>query len=150
MVELFEQRAEELHPALGRLGPDLSKDHVDTEEILRRLRGPGREDLPIAVALLNQRVLAGIGHEMKNEVLWLARVSPWKPVRDVGGELLGVLVGPARDVLREGAATGRRPRRVYGRAARPCPRCGTMIRVEHPDRDLPRLTFWCPSCQPLS
>ena len=57
------------------------------------------------------------------------------------------LVSLARAVLREGAETGRRPRHAYRRAGRPCPRCGTSIRVEHQGRDLPRLTFWCPICQ---
>jgi endonuclease VIII len=150
VVELLEQRAEGLHPVLGRLGPDLLRDHVDTGEILRRLRDPGREDLPVAVALLDQGVLAGIGNEVKNEVLWQARVSPWKAVHDLDDAALVRLVGLAREVLRQGAGTGRRPRHVYRRAARPCPRCGTMIRVEHQGRDLPRLTFWCPTCQPPS
>jgi endonuclease VIII len=147
VVELLEQRAEGLHPALSRLGPDLLKDPVDTEEIVRRLRDPSRADLSIAEALLDQRALAGIGNQVKNEVLWQARVSPWSLVRDLDEVALRVLVGLARDVLREGAATGRRPHHVYRRAARPCPRCGAMIRVEHQGRDLPRLTFWCPTCQ---
>ena len=147
-VELFERRIEPQHPALSRLGPDLLKDPFDDAEALRRLRDPSRADRSIAEALLDQRALAGIGNEVKNEVLWQARVSPWRAVRDVGDELLGVLIGLARDVLREGAATGRRPRHVYRRAARPCPRCGAIIRVEHQGQDLPRLTFWCPACQP--
>jgi endonuclease-8 len=149
-VELFEQRAEGLHPALGRLGPDLLKDPFDDAEALRRLRDPSRADRSIAEALLDQRALAGIGNEVRNEVLWQARVSPWSLVRDVDDVMLGVLIGLARDVLREGAATGRRPRHVYRRAARPCPRCGAMIRVEPQGRDVPRLTFWCPTCQPRS
>jgi endonuclease VIII len=148
VVELLEERAEVLHPALGRLGPDLLKDPFDVDEAVRRLRDPSRADWSIAEALLDQRALAGIGNEVKNEVLWQARVSPWTRVRDVDDELLSVLIGLARDVLREGAATGRRPRHVYRRAARPCPRCGAIIRVEHQGRDLPRLTFWCPACQP--
>ena len=93
-------------------------------------------------------MLAGIGNEVKNEVLWQARLSPWRTVRDVDDELLGVLIGLARDVLRDGAVAGRRPRHVYRRAARPCPRCGAMIRVEHQGSELPRLTYWCPTCQP--
>ena len=48
VVELFEQRAERLHPALGRLGPDLLKDPFDTGEILRRLRDPARADRSVA------------------------------------------------------------------------------------------------------
>ena len=150
MVELFEVRTETLHPALRRLGPDLLKDDVDTGEVLRRLRDPWRESLPVAVALLDQRALAGIGNEVKNEVLWQARVSPWKPVRDLDDAALVRLVGLAREVLRQGAVTGRRPRHVYRRSGRPCPRCGALIVVGHQGADLPRLTFWCPSCQPLS
>jgi endonuclease-8 len=148
VVELFERRAEGLHPALGRLGPDLLKDPFDVSEAQRRLRDPSRAALPIAEALLGQRALAGIGNEVKNEVLWQARVSPWTRVGDLADAALSELVSLARTVLREGAATGRRPRHAYRRAGRSCPRCGDTIRVEHQGRDLPRLTFWCPTCQP--
>jgi endonuclease-8 len=148
VVELFEQRAEGLHPSLSRLGPDLLRPPVDIEEAVRRLRDPSRSAMEIGPALLDQRALAGIGNEVKNEVLWQAGVSPWSRVRDLDDPILRELVERAILVLREGAETGRRPRHVYRRAARPCPRCGAMIRVEHQGSDVPRLTFWCPSCQP--
>jgi len=147
VVELFEQRAERLHPALSRLGPDLPAAEPDIDEALRRLRAPERADIDIAVALLDQRALAGIGNEVKNEVLWQAAVSPWTRVRDLDDATLGIVIERAVAVLREGVATGRRPRHVYRRAGRPCPRCGTPIRVLHHGADLPRLTFWCPRCQ---
>lgn len=147
-VELFEQRTEALHPSLSRLGPDLLKEPVDIDEALRRLRHPSRAASPIAVALLDQRALAGIGNEVKNEVLWQARRSPFAPVRDLDDAALRDLIDRARVVLRQGAATGDRPRHVYRRSGRPCPRCGAIIRVEHQGADLPRLTFWCPRCQP--
>ena len=73
VVELFEQRAEAPAPALSRLGPDLLRDPFDTDEAVRRLRDPARADRSIAEALLDQRALAGIGNEVKNEVLWEAR-----------------------------------------------------------------------------
>jgi endonuclease-8 len=147
-VELFERRTEAVHATLSRLGPDLLRDPVNTDEVLRRLRDPARADLPIAVALLDQRALAGIGNEVKNEVLWQAARSPFTPVRDLGDAALLRLVDLARLVLRQGAESGRRPRHVYRHAGRPCPRCGAIIRVEHQGTDLPRLTFWCPRCQP--
>ncbi len=147
VVELFEQRAEALHPSLSRLGPDLLADPVDFDEALRRLRDPPRADRPIAEALLDQRALAGIGNEVKNLVLWEARVSPWTSVEDVDDVALRGLVERAAAVLREGAATGRRPRGVHGRAGRPCPRCGTLVEVRELGRDLPRLAYWCPTCQ---
>lgn len=148
VVELLEQRAETLHPALSRLGPDLLGDPFDIDEVIRRLRDPARTGVPVAQVLLDQRAMAGIGNEIKNEVLWEARVSPWTPVGALDDAAVRDLVGRARAVLRHGAATGRRPRRVYRRAGRPCPRCGTLIRVAHQGTDLPRLTFWCPGCVP--
>jgi len=147
VVELFEQRAEALHPGLSRLGPDLLAPRPDLDEAIRRLRDPARAERAIGEALLDQRALAGIGNEVKNEALWQASCSPWTPVGTLHGALLRRLVELGRDILREGAATGRRPRHVYRRAGRPCPRCGTLIRVAHQGSDLPRLTFWCPGCQ---
>lgn len=147
-VELFEQRVEAFHPSLSRLGPDLLKDPVDVVEVLRRLRDPARSAMPVGVALLDQRALAGIGNEVRNEVLWQARRSPFVPVRELDDAALRELIDLAREILRRGAATGDRPRHVYRRAGRPCPRCGTLIRVGRQGTDLPRLTFWCPGCQP--
>jgi endonuclease VIII len=148
VVELFEQRAEALHPSLSRLGPDVLRADFDPAEAIRRLRDPVRAGRSIAESLLDQRALAGIGNQVRNEVLWEARVSPHAATRDVDDGTLRELIDRAREVLLTGAATGRRPRRVYRRAGRPCPRCGTLVRVEHQGADLPRLTFWCPACQP--
>ena len=148
VVELFEQRTEAIHPSLSRLGPDLLKPPVDVDETLRRLRDPSRADLDVAVALLDQRALAGIGNEVKNEVLWQAKVSPFTTVSTLDDGVLRELIDRAIVVLREGAATGRRPRNVYGRTGRPCPRCGGIVRMEHHRSELPRLTYWCPRCQP--
>lgn len=148
VVELFEQRAEGIHHSLSRLGPDLLREPVDVDEALRRLRHPSRASTDVAVALLDQRALAGIGNEVKNEVLWQACRSPFTAVRDLDDGALRELVERARDVLRQGAVTGSRPRHVYRRSGRPCPRCGAIIRVQHQGADLPRLTFWCPRCQP--
>jgi endonuclease-8 len=147
VVELFEQRTEHMHPSLARLGPDLLADPPDLDEAVRRLRDPSRADRSIAEALLDQRTLAGIGNEIRNQVLWEGRLSPWTQVATVGDDDLRRLVERAAAILREGAATGSRPRSVHRRAGRPCPRCGTLIRVEHQGRDLPRLTYWCPACQ---
>jgi endonuclease VIII len=146
-VELFEQRAEPLHPSLARLGPDVLREPFDTGEAVRRLRDPMRAGASISTALLDQRALAGIGNEYRNQLLWEAAISPRRLTRDVDETTLRRLVERARALLREGAATGRRPRDVYRRAGRPCPRCGTTVRVEHQDVGLSRLTFWCPRCQ---
>jgi endonuclease-8 len=148
VVELFEQRTEVLHPSLAGLGPDLLKAPVDVDEAVRRLRDPSRASMEIGPALLDQRALAGIGNEVRNEVLWQAGISPWRRVRDLEDETLRELVDRAIEVLRVGVTTGRRPRNVYRRTGRPCPRCGAIIRVEHQGTELPRLSFRCPACQP--
>ncbi len=128
VVELFEQRTEALHPSLSKLGPDLLADPVDVDEAMRRLHDPSRDDLEIAEALLDQRAMAGIGNEIKNLLLWEARLSPWTRLRDVDDAALRRLIDRATVVLREGAATGRRP------PERPRPGRAPMsaLRDDHP------------------
>src|SRR6478735_2217328 len=62
VVELFESRAEPLHPALSTLGPDLLKPDFDAAEAHRRLRSPERRALAIGAALLDQQAMAGLGN----------------------------------------------------------------------------------------
>ena len=166
VVELFETRAEALHPGLARLGPDLLDPAFDAREALRRLRAPERAALEIGPALLDQRALAGIGNVYKSEVLFLERTSPFARVADLDDDQLARLVERARVLLRANAQRASGPERVttrdaagrralapgslwvYRRAGRPCRRCGTLIRATPQGRDLPRITWWCPACQP--
>lgn len=161
VVELLEQRAEALHPSLGRLGPDVLAPDFDADEAIRRLRDPDRAGLTIAEALLDQRALAGIGNVYKNELLWIERVSPRSPVADLDDVTLRRLVATARRLLVANAVPGHGPERVttggdrgapgplyvYGRTGRPCRRCRTPISSFHQGRDVPRTTYWCPTCQ---
>ena len=162
-VELFEQRTEALHGALSKLGPDLLRDPFDLAEVLRRLRDPARAGMTVAQALLDQRALAGVGNVYKNEVLFLERVSPFSTVADLDDDTLARLVDTAKRLLRANAAAPSRgvervtttrsrnadgPLWVYGRSGRPCRRCGAPIRSEVQGTDLPRLSYWCPRCQP--
>lgn len=168
VVELLETRAEALHPPLAGLGPDATADEFDATEALARLRAPGRAALPIAEALLDQRALAGIGNVYKSEVCWIERVSPFARVGALPDQVLAALVDRARALLVAnrshatrvttgpaggGAASAsslRAPRGgeawVYGRAGRPCRRCGTVI-VSRVHGELPRVTYWCSRCQ---
>jgi endonuclease VIII len=161
VVELLEQRAEALHPALGRLGPDLLAPDFDADEAIRRLRDPSRAAMSISEALLDQRALAGIGNVYKSELLWIQGVSPFAAVADLGDEALVRLVASARRLLLENAGTSHGPERVttwgdraapgplyvYRRTGRPCRRCRTPIASTHQGTGLPRTTFWCPTCQ---
>ena len=149
VVELFETRAEHLHPSLSRLGPDLLSPDFDAAEAHRRLRVPERTAMTISAALLDQRALAGIGNIWRNETLFAEQVDPFVPVAEVDDATLDRLVGTARRLLTESAAVapGRVPTRVYRKSGRPCPRCGTLIRSAPLRGDVPRTTYWCPRCQ---
>ncbi|HEY7971002.1 MAG TPA: DNA-formamidopyrimidine glycosylase family protein [Candidatus Limnocylindrales bacterium] len=153
VIELFDGRAEAIHPTLARLGPDLLSDDwgpAAAAEAHRRLRDPARAALTISEALLDQRALAGIGNIWRNETLFAERVNPWTRVADVDDETLDRLIARARDLLRRSVATrpGGMPMLVYRRAGRPCRRCGTLVRSAPLAAAIPRTTYWCPACQP--
>jgi endonuclease-8 len=152
VVELFEQRAERLHPGLATLGPDLldiEYGDAHAAEALRRLRDPARATMSISAALLDQRAVAGIGNIWRNETLFAERVDPLSPVRGLDDATLERLVATAHRLLLDSArlAPGQARLQVYGRARRPCPRCGAIIRSAPLPAELPRTTYWCPKCQ---
>ena len=152
VVELFEARAEHLHPGLAPLGPDLLDPQWGPghgAEALRRLRDPARAERTVSDALLDQRALAGIGNIWRNETLFAERVDPFARVADLDDATLERLVATARRLLvaSAGLTPGRAPMAVYRRAGRPCPRCGTLVRSRPLTGELPRTTYWCPTCQ---
>ena len=149
VVELFESRAERVHPTLSTLGPDLLKPDFDAAEAHRRLRAPERRAMAISAALLDQRAMAGLGNIWRNETLFAERVGPFARVADLDDATLDGLIATGRRLLTTsaGVAPGRAPTRVYRRTGRPCPRCGTAIRSMPLGGDVPRTTYWCPSCQ---
>jgi endonuclease-8 len=127
-----------------RLGPDILGEWPDYETMLARLRSdPGRE---LGDAILDQRLVAGIGNLWKVEALWEARVSPWRRVGEMDDAELRTVLEAAHALMRT-ALDGPRPqRRVYRRAGRPCPRCGGIVRSA-PQGDHARTAYWCPACQ---
>ncbi|MFJ8165107.1 Fpg/Nei family DNA glycosylase [Streptomyces sp. NPDC096136] len=141
--------------AVGHLGPDLLGPDWDPDRAAANLlAAPGR---PLGEALLDQRNLAGIGNIYKSELCFLAAATPWTPVGALPDpEVTAVrLAGAAQRLLAANTGHGgprnttgsRRPGRelfVYGRARRPCLRCGTPVR-QAPQDDRP--TYWCPRCQ---
>ena len=155
--------------AVERLGPeplDRDFDGVAFGDSLKRSRQA------IKVRLLDQALVAGIGNIYASEALFRARISPRKPARKLTAVQAARLWRAIRGVLKaaiQGGSTvplnfgGNRSDglfyfgrtadtpdyyeerlRVYGRAGRPCPRCGSLIKCI---RQAGRSTFYCPCCQ---
>jgi endonuclease VIII len=160
VAELMDDRAVAIHPALVSLGPDLLAPAFAADEAVRRLQS--HPDLEVAEALLDQRVMAGIGNVFKSEILFVEGINPWTPVSTLDDAQLTSLVATARRLLLDNATPGR-PQRVttrgdptvrpsayvYGRANERCTRCGTPICIRRQGA-LNRSTYWCPRCQPIA
>ena len=129
---------------LRGLGPDILAEPPDFETMRARLRAePERE---IGDALLDQRLVAGIGNLWKAEALWEARVSPWRRVAELGDDELLAVLEAAHALMRTSVEGTRPARRVYRRPGRACPRCGGVVRSA-PQGDNARTAYWCPGCQ---
>jgi endonuclease VIII len=136
--------------AVAHLGPDLLGADWDPARAAENL--VARPDRPLAEALLDQRVLAGIGNVYCNELCFVSGHLPTAPVSALADPRR--LVTRARDMLWANrfrwsrCTTGdTRPGRqlwVYGRAGQLCRRCGTAIAS---DNTAERVAYWCPSCQ---
>jgi endonuclease VIII len=151
------------HEELRRLGPDLLSDDFDDYEALHRMCERSADI--IADVLLNQRVVAGIGNVYKSEVLFLCRVNPFVPVRELPDDSLRKLIATARRLLKLNVSRSVPPMTTYGglrkttgrdhqaerlwvyrRVGLPCRRCATRIKLKkHGLAAL--LTYWCPKCQ---
>jgi len=141
------------HPAgvdpLPSLGPEATDDRLTVARLAARLAG---RRTPIKVALLDQRILAGVGNIYATEALWRARIDPRRPAGSLSPREVARLRRAVRAVLRAGlAAAGRyadgttsQRFAVYDRAGRPCRRCRAPIaRLVQAGRS----TWWCPRCQ---
>ncbi|MEU6007828.1 DNA-formamidopyrimidine glycosylase family protein [Streptomyces sp. NPDC047453] len=147
-------RTSEEDRTVAHLGPDLLGPDWDPDLALANLLAdPGR---PLGEALLDQRNLAGIGNVYKSELCFLLGVTPWLPVGALPADRAAKLPALAKRLLEANRdrvvrrTTGLRGQDlfVYGRAPRPCLRCGTSVRVaDQGDGSQERPTFWCPSCQ---
>lgn len=140
--------------AVGHLGPDLLGPDWDAEEAIRRIAA--HPETPIAVALLDQRNLAGLGNVYANELCFLRGMLPTRPVAEVdvpaAVDLGHRLITANRD-RRVRVTTGdtRRGRNtwVYGRGGQACRRCGARIQRTELGRTAleERVTYFCPVCQ---
>jgi endonuclease VIII len=131
--------------SLRALGPDVVSPATDVAVLAGAVRKEGPRRL-LGDALLDQRVVSGIGAMWLAEMLWQARLSPWSPVGDVPDDRLCDAFEWVARAMRSAVAGGRPARSVYRRAGRPCRRCGRPIEVGRLGDDN-RGIAWCPSCQ---
>ncbi|VFA90419.1 DNA glycosylase/AP lyase Nei [Gordonia paraffinivorans] len=139
--------------ALAYLGPDLLADDFDRDEAIRRLADD--PDQPVGAALLDQRLMAGVGNVFRSEICYLRKVLPTRPVREVD---LGPMVDLSRRLLWANRLRSARTTTgntspngrmwVYGRQGQLCRRCATLItRGELASTGGERSIYWCPRCQ---
>jgi formamidopyrimidine-DNA glycosylase len=160
MMDLAPTARVEEHWLLAGLGPEPLGNAFDEGYLVSRLHGRAA---PIKAALLDQRLVAGLGNIYVCEALWRARISPRRPAGRISAARAAALVPVIRDTLTDAIAAGgsslrdyrqadgelgyfQHAFRVYGREGQPCLRdgCrGTVRRIVQSGRS----TFWCPSCQ---
>ncbi len=145
------------HQLVGHLGPDLlNPNWNDNNAAIAAQRLREQPAAELGLALLDQRIMAGIGNLYKTEMCFLLRVPPWVPVRDIDAV---AVVALARRLLLanadrpEQSTTGELARGkqhwVYDRGGRPCRRCGERVIRAVQGADLyARNIYYCPRCQP--
>ncbi|MGA4670510.1 Fpg/Nei family DNA glycosylase [Propionibacteriaceae bacterium Y1923] len=139
---------------VATLGPDPTDESFTADDFDRVLTAAGRSQLK--GVLKDQRLLAGIGNAYSDEILHVARLSPFHPCSSLTREQRDELLGTIRSVLAEAVEathglgaeklkdSKRATMRVHGRTGEPCPVCGTTIaQVSFADSSLQ----YCPGCQ---
>lgn len=157
------QTPEEMLASVAKLGPDpLVGDPAQNEE--RFVRAVRKKQTVIALLLMDQAVVSGIGNVYRAEMLFRQRLNPHTPGRDVPEDVVRALWHDWVNLLAIGVETGQmmtmddlspdqyraamasRDDRhwVYHRAGLPCRVCGTEIALEEIGA---RKLYWCPRCQ---
>lgn len=140
----------DIHASNAPLSLDLGPEPADTTLTPQRLREAlARRRIPIKVALLDQRIIAGLGNIYVSEALWRAKIDPRASAASLDLPQVRRLLVAIRAVIAR--ATGARYTSTegarldaYDRAGRPCRRCRTKIRRMVQSG---RSTYFCPHCQ---
>jgi endonuclease-8 len=169
VAEFHTARSLERYSQIPKLGIDLLSDEFTVENGVAKLKAYGAEypAAEVAVVLLNQRVLAGLGNVYKSEVAFAAAVNPFRAMSTITDRELEVMAEVSQKWLKvnvldgagDGIVTYSGNRRttgasdraerlwVYGRQGEECRRCGAPIQMRKQGEQA-RSTYWCPSCQP--
>jgi endonuclease-8 len=146
VLELMTDGRTRFDPRIAQLGPDVLAEEFGATAFIRRLREDD-QTRTLGDALLDQRIVAGIGNMWKAEGCWLAQIDPWRRLRDVSDAEALAVIDAVRPGMQRSVADGfPKHLRVYKRVGTPCPRCGTKIKARGQGDDN-RTTYWCPGCQ---
>ncbi len=150
----------EKHPLLAKLGPEPLGNSFDADHLKTAFKD---KRSPIKSALLDQRIVSGLGNIYVCEALWRAGISPKRLAGRISANQIEALTGAVRDVLREAIASGGSSLKdyrqadgelgyfqhnfaTYDREDAPCRRTGcsgTVRRIVQSGRS----SFYCPTCQ---
>jgi endonuclease-8 len=169
VAEFYTARSLARSNQVPKLGPDILSESFSVENGLARLAAYARDnpDEEIAVALLNQQVLAGLGNVYKSEVAFAAGVSPFRAMCTITPREMELMVDAAQRYMKANVVDGkgdgivtysgnRRTTRamdreerlwVYRRQGQECRRCGAVVMMRKQGTQA-RSTYWCPDCQP--
>lgn len=168
IAEFYTARSLDRNSQIPKLGPDILSDNFTVAKAVESLRSYAayHPESEVAVTLLNQRVMAGLGNVYKSEVAFAAGVNPFRPMRTITPPEMQSIADIAQRYLKANIASGTREgmvtyagnRRtthsmdrtdrlwVYGRQGQECRRCGAIIEMRKQGEQA-RPTYWCPSCQ---
>lgn len=146
VLELMTDGRSRFDKRIALLGPDVLAPEFDEAAFLRRLRDDD-QTRTLGDALLDQRIVAGIGNIWKAEGCWAAQIDPWRRLSEVSDEESLAVIHATRPGMQRSALEGfPKDVKIYKRHGTPCPRCGTKIRARGQGDDN-RTTYWCPGCQ---
>ncbi|MDE1177910.1 MAG: Fpg/Nei family DNA glycosylase [Edaphobacter sp.] len=168
IAEFYTTRTLERSSQVPKLGPDILSQDFTVAAGVEQLKTFAREhpEAEVGNALLNQRVMAGLGNVYKSEVAFAARVHPFRTMPTLTQTEMETMVDFAQRYMRANINDGShaivtysgnrrtthamdREERlwVYGRQGQECRRCGTAIMMRRQGLGA-RSTYWCPQCQP--
>lgn len=149
LMDLVRRDGLGVHPVVGRLGPEPLSPDFHASALARACH---KKSTPLKLALLDQRVVAGVGNIYASEALWVAGLSPKRKASTITTASsrprpTAVRLAAAIVEVLELAIAGTGPRfRVYERAGGPCLRRGCEGRIKRIVQGA-RSTFYCPVCQ---
>lgn len=169
VAEFHTARTLERYTQIPKLGLDILAGDFTVEGGARRLAeyAAANPQAEVAVVLLNQRVMAGLGNVYKSEVAFTAGVNPFRPMSTLTRNEMTTMAELSQRYMKanvldgsgDGIVTYSGNRRtthaanreerlwVYGRQGQECRRCGTAIMMRKQGEQA-RSTYWCPQCQP--